>query len=156
MTTADGKIVAFPANMEVQGWVFNKALFDKYSLAIPTTYDELKAVVPVFKKNNVDTIAYGSKEGWAVWGFQHWLELWGIWQQAQATCSRTHTVKAVDADFQNAYEAEAELYALGAFPANNSTMSFDQAVSQFNAGKAAMITLPVRPAGQDHRPAQRE
>ena len=147
MTTADGKIVAFPANSEVQGWVFNKALFDKYGLTIPTTYDELKAVVPVFRQNGVDTIAYGSKEGWAVWGFQHWLELWGIWQQAQAVF-KDHTVKAVDADFKHAYEAEAELYALGAFPANNSTMSFDQAVSEFNAGNAAMITLPSDQLGK--------
>jgi raffinose/stachyose/melibiose transport system substrate-binding protein len=147
MTTADGKIVGFPANMEVQGWVFNKALFDKYALTIPTTYDELKQVVPVFKKNGIDTIAYGSKEGWAVWGFEHWLELWGIWQQADAVF-KDHTLKAVDADFRKAYEAEAELYGLGAFPANNATMSFDQAVSLFNAGKAAMITLPSDQLGK--------
>ena len=147
MTTADGKIVAFPANMEVQGWVFNKALFDKYGLAIPTTFDELKKAVPVFKKNNVPTIAYGSKEGWAVWGFEHWLDLWGIWQQADAVF-KEHTLKAVDADFRKAYAAEAELYSLGAFPADNSTMSFDQAVSLFNAGKAAMITLPSDQLGK--------
>src|SRR5438874_11235243 len=120
MTTADGKIVAFPANMEVQGWVFNKALFDKYGLKIPTTYDELKNCVTVFKKNNVVTIAYGSKEGWAVWGFEHWLGLWGIRQQADAVF-KTHTVKAVDADFKQAYYTEAELYSLAAFPANNAT-----------------------------------
>jgi raffinose/stachyose/melibiose transport system substrate-binding protein len=141
LTTADGKIVGFPANMEVQGWVFNKALFDQYNLKIPATYDDLKADVPVFKQNNVITIAYGSKEGWAVWGFEHWLELWGIWQQADAVF-KTHTLKAVDADFKQAYYTEAELYSMGAFPANNATMSFNEAVSLFNSGKAAMITLP--------------
>lgn len=147
MTTKDGKVVGFPANMEVQGWVFNKALFDKYGLTIPKTIDELKKVVPVFKQNGIDTIAYGSKEGWAVWGFEHWLELWGIWQQAQAVF-KDHSVKAVDADFKKAYETEAELHALGAFPANNATMSFDQAVSLFNSGKAAMITLPSDQLGK--------
>ncbi len=147
LTTADGKIVGFPANAEVQGWVFNKALFDQYGLAIPTTYDELKAAVPVFRENGIDTIAYGSKEGWAVWGFQHWLVLWGIWQQAEQVFG-DHSIKAVDADFQRAYEAEAELYALGAFPANNATMSFDQAVSAFNNGTAAMITLPSDQLGK--------
>lgn len=147
MTTKDGKIVGFPANMEVQGWVFNKALFDQYGLAIPTTYDELKAAVPVFQKNGIPTIAYGSKEGWAVWGFQHWLNLWGVWEQAEAVF-KDRTVKAVDADFRKAYEAEAELYALGAFPPDNATMSFDQAVSMFNSGKAAMITLPSDQLGK--------
>ncbi len=147
VTTADGKIVAFPANSEVQGWVFNKVVFDKYGLTIPTTYDELKAVVPVFKQNGIATIAYGSKEGWAVWGFQHWLVLHGIWQQAQAVF-KDHTIKAVDADFRHAYEAVAELYDLGAFPADNATMSFDQAVSLFNSSKAAMITLPSDQLGK--------
>ena len=147
MTTKDGKIVGFPANMEIQGWVFNKALWDKYGLAIPKTIDDLKAAVPVFKQNGIATIAYGSKEGWAVWGFQHWLELWGVWQQAKAVFL-DHSLKAVDADFQHAYQTEAELHALGAFPANNATMSFDQAVSLFNSGKAAMITLPSDQLGK--------
>lgn len=141
LTTNDGKIVGFPAEMQVQGWVYNKALFDKYGLKIPTTYDELKKCVQTFKKNNVTTIAYGSKEGWAVWGFQAWLLQWGIWQQADAVF-KTHTLKAADADFKQAYYALAELRDLGAFPEDNSTMSFDQMVSMFNAGNAAMITLP--------------
>ncbi|MCY7418198.1 MAG: ABC transporter substrate-binding protein, partial [Chloroflexi bacterium] len=130
LTNADGKVVGFPAEVGVQGWVFNQAVFDEYDLTIPTTYDELKAVVPIFRENGVDTIAYGSKEGWAVWGFQHWLVLWGIWQQADAVF-KDHSLKSVDSDFKKAYEAEAELYALGAFPADNSTMGFDQAVSLF-------------------------
>jgi raffinose/stachyose/melibiose transport system substrate-binding protein len=147
VTTSDGRIAAFPSESQVQGWVWNKAVFDKYGLKIPTTYDELKAVVPVFKKNGISTIAYGSKEGWAVWGFEHWLCLWGIWDQADQVF-KTHTLRAQDADFKEAYYAEAELYALGAFPQNNSTMSFDQAVSVFNSGKAAVITLPSDQLGK--------
>ncbi|MGO9310761.1 MAG: ABC transporter substrate-binding protein [Spirochaetia bacterium] len=147
VTTPDGRIAAFPSESQVQGWVWNKALFDKYGLKIPTTYEQLKAVVPVFKKNGISTIAYGSKEGWAVWGFEHWLVLWGIWDQADQLF-KTHTLKAQDADFKQAYYAEAELYALGAFPPNNSTMSFDQAVSLFNTGKAAVITLPSDQLGK--------
>ena len=61
---------------------------------------------------------------------------------------KTHTLKAVDADFKQAYYSEAELYALGAFPADNATMSFDEMVSMFNAGNAAMITLPSDQLGK--------
>lgn len=147
LTTSDGKIVGFPAEMQVQGWVYNKALFDKYGLKIPTTYDELKNCVQTFKKNNVVTISYGSKEGWAVWGYQVFLNQWGIWQQADAVF-KTHTLKAVDADFRHAYAALAELRSLGAFPEDNATMSFDQMVSLFNSGKAAMITLPSDQLGK--------
>lgn len=147
VTSANGRIAAFPSESQVQGWVWNKALFVKYGLNIPTTYEELKAAVPVFKKNGIATIAYGSKEGWAVWGFEHWLVLWGIWDQADQLF-KTHTLRAQDADFKQAYYAEAELYALGAFPQNNSTMSFDQACSLFNSGKAAAITLPSDQLGK--------
>ncbi|MGA2974398.1 MAG: ABC transporter substrate-binding protein [Spirochaetia bacterium] len=147
ITTPDGRIAAYPSESQVQGWVWNKALFDKYGLKIPTTYEELKADVPVFKRNGVVTLAYGSKEGWAVWGFEHWLVLWGIWDQADQVF-KTHTLRAQDADFKQAYYSEAELYALGAFPQNNSTMSFDQACSLFNSGKAAAITLPSDQLGK--------
>lgn len=147
ITTADGRIAAFPTESQVQGWVWNKALFDQYGLKIPTTYEELKQVVPVFKKNGIATFALGTKDPWPVWGFEHWLVLWGIWDQAKAVF-KDHTMKAQDADFKQAYYAEAELYALGAFPENNSTISFDQACSMFNSGKAAAITLPSDQLGK--------
>ncbi len=44
-------------------WFANKALFDKYGLEIPTTWDELFACAEVFKANNVITFAMGSKAG---------------------------------------------------------------------------------------------
>ncbi len=147
LTSAGGKIAGFPTEMQVQGWVYNKALFDKYGLKIPTTFDQLKNCVATFKKNGVVTIAYGSKEGWAVWGYQAWLMQYGIWEQAKAVF-KDHTLKAVDADFGQAYYREAELRALGAFPEDNATMSFDQMCAMFNAGNAAMITLPSDQLGK--------
>ena len=147
LMTKDDKIAGFPTEMQVQGWVFNKALFAKYGLKIPATFDDLKKCVPVFKKNGIATIAYGSKEGWAVWGYQAWLMQYGIWEQADALF-KDHSLNATDADFAQAYYREAELYALGAFPENNSTISFDQMCSMFNSGKAAMITLPSDQLGK--------
>jgi raffinose/stachyose/melibiose transport system substrate-binding protein len=37
LATADGKIAGFPAEAQVQAWMWNKALFTKYNLKIPTT-----------------------------------------------------------------------------------------------------------------------
>jgi raffinose/stachyose/melibiose transport system substrate-binding protein len=141
LTTKDGKIAGFPADMQVQAWMMNKALFAKYGLKIPTTYDQLKACVPVFKKNGIATIAYGSGNNWPVWNYEQWLVLWGIYEQGDAVF-KDHSMKAVDADFKNAYAALAELRKLGAFPEENTTMNFDQMCALFNAGKAAMISLP--------------
>lgn len=147
LTTKDGKIVGFPAEMQVQGWLHNKALFDKYGVKIPTTFDELKDAVKTFKQNNVVTIAEGTKDAWPTWGFEDWLTKWGIHANADALFN-ANTMKYSESDVVNAYNAVGELAELGAFPANNSTMGFDQAIALFNAGKAAMISIPSDQLGK--------
>jgi raffinose/stachyose/melibiose transport system substrate-binding protein len=147
LATKDGKIAGFPAEMQVQAWMFNKALFDKYGLKIPTTYDELKACVPVFKKNGIVTIAAGTADPWPTWGFYHWYQLWGIDDQAQQLFAK-QSIKTADAGYANAFKAIAELAALGAFPENNSTIRFEAMVQMFLAGQAAMITLPSDQLGK--------
>jgi len=147
LATKDGKIAGFPAEAQVQAWMFNKALFDKYGLKIPTTYDELKAVVPVFKKNGIATIEIGTLDPWPTWGFYHWMQLWGIDDQGDDLFI-THKVKSADSGYVNAFKEFAELRALGAFPENNATINFEAMVQAFIAGKAAMITLPSDQLGK--------
>jgi ABC-type glycerol-3-phosphate transport system substrate-binding protein len=127
--------------------MWNKALFDKYGLKIPTTYDELKAVVPVFKKNGIATIVFGDLDPWPTWGMYNWLQLWGSDDQAN-DLYMTQKVKTADAGYANALKAMAELYALGAFPENNSTINFEAMVQMFLAGKGAMISLPSDQLGK--------
>ncbi|OCT15423.1 hypothetical protein A8709_15190 [Paenibacillus pectinilyticus] len=147
LTTADKKIVGFPAEMQVQAWLHNKALFDKFGVKIPTTFDELKAAVQVFKKNDVVTIAEGTKDDWPTWGFEDWLTKWGIHDNAKALFE-TGTMKYSESPVVGAYNAIGELAALGAFPDHNSTMNFEQAVALFTSGKAAMISIPSDQLGK--------
>ena len=147
LATKDGRIAGFPAEMQVQAWMLNKSLFDKYGLKLPTTYDELKACVPVFKKNGIATIAIGTLDPWPTWGFYQWMQLWGIDDQGD-DLFLTHKVKTVDAGYANAFKAVAELKALGAFPENNSTINFEAMVQMFLAGKAAIISLPSDQLGK--------
>ncbi len=147
LATKDGRIAGFPAEMQVQAWMLNKALFDKYGLKIPTTYDQLKACVPVFKQNGIATIDIGTLDPWPTWGYYNWLQLWG--NDAQANdLFMTHKVKQADAGYVHALNDLAELQAMGAFPDNNSTLNFEAMVQMFLAGKAAIISLPSDQLGK--------
>jgi raffinose/stachyose/melibiose transport system substrate-binding protein len=147
LATKDGRIAGFPAEMQVQAWMLNKSLFDKYGLKIPTTYEELKACVPVFKKNGIATIDIGTLDPWPTWGFYNWMQLWGIDAQGD-DLFLTHKVKTVDSGYANAFKEMAELKDMGAFPENNSTINFEAMVQMFLAGKAAMISLPSDQLGK--------
>ncbi len=147
LATKDGRIAGFPAEMQVQAWMWNKALFDKYGLKIPATYDDLKAVIPVFKQNGIATIAFGDLDPWPTWGYYQWLQLWGSDEQANDLYV-TQKVKTADAGYANALKDMAELHALGAFPDNNTTINFEAMVQMFLAGKAAGISLPSDQLGK--------
>lgn len=143
-TTKDGKIVAFPAEINMQAWMVNKAVFDKFNLAIPKTFDELKECVKVFKANNVVTIAQGTGESSTpTWGTEEFLTAWGSMDPAVTDAMfNTRTMKFTEAPFLPAFTALGELADLGAFPANNSTMKLDAGIAMFAAGNAAMISIP--------------
>ena len=101
--------------MQVQAWMINKSLFDQYNLKIPTTYDQLKACVPVFKQNGIPTIDIGTLDPWPTWGYYNWLQLWG--NEAQADdMFLTHNVKQVDAGYVHALNDMAELQAMARSP----------------------------------------
>jgi raffinose/stachyose/melibiose transport system substrate-binding protein len=48
------------------GVFYNKDIFSKYKVKVPTTWGELVAACEVFKKNKVNAIACGGKDGWPV------------------------------------------------------------------------------------------
>jgi|NOAtaT_6_FD_contig_31_8880527_length_1620_multi_7_in_0_out_0_1 raffinose/stachyose/melibiose transport system substrate-binding protein len=141
LTTPDGKVVGFPAENQVQAWLHNKALFDQYGVKIPETPDELKAAVKVFKENGIATIAQGTKDPWPTWGVQDWLVKHGIFDNAEKVFG-TGEMKFSESPAAQVYTFIGELAALGAFPENNSTMTYEQSAALFTSGKAAMISIP--------------
>lgn len=147
LKTKDGKIPGFPAEMQVQAWMWNKALFDKYGLKIPTTDAELLACVPVFKKNGIATIVYGDLDPWPTWGYVQWFQLWGS-DEWVPDMLKTHKTKMVDSGYKDAFNFIADLAEAGAFPANNSTINFEAMVQMFLAGKGAGISLPTDQLGK--------
>jgi len=63
-TTYEGKIYGIPFERIFEGLFINKDLFDKYSIKVPRTYEELKIAVKLFRSHNITPIAFNySSEG---------------------------------------------------------------------------------------------
>lgn len=63
--TVNGKIYSVPMNLAPSSFIYyNQAIFDKYGVKAPKTWDELKAAIDTFNKNNVIPIALGNKANW--------------------------------------------------------------------------------------------
>ncbi|NHN31326.1 extracellular solute-binding protein [Paenibacillus agricola] len=63
--TVDGNIYSVPMNLAPSSFIYyNQAIFDKYNVKAPKTWDELKAAIDTFNKNNVIPMALGNKANW--------------------------------------------------------------------------------------------
>lgn len=63
--TVDGKTYTVPMNLAPSSFIYyNQAIFDKYGVKVPKTWDELKSAIDTFNKNNVIPVALGNKANW--------------------------------------------------------------------------------------------
>jgi raffinose/stachyose/melibiose transport system substrate-binding protein len=63
--TVDSKIYSVPMNLAPSSFMYyNQAIFDKYNVKVPKTWDELKTAIDTFNKNNVIPFALGNKANW--------------------------------------------------------------------------------------------
>lgn len=66
-TSTDGKIMLAPQEGSIDGLFYNKELFDKYGWKVPTTFDELLALVPKTNKEGIATLVTGGKDSRFAW-----------------------------------------------------------------------------------------
>jgi raffinose/stachyose/melibiose transport system substrate-binding protein len=137
LVTEDGRIWGTTVNSELQGWFYNKALFDKYNLKIPETWEEFKNAVVVFRQNGVLPIAHGATDTWSIWGYWGFFYRNGL-EEFGAKVNRGEE-KWNNPQARKIYGYIKELAELGAYPENVATQSYTRALEIFKAGNAAMI-----------------
>ncbi len=137
----DGVQYGLPYQSLVTGLWYNKAIFTKYDVKIPETYDELLAAAKIFKKNDVVTISKGGKDAFSTWAMQGMLNRFGYFDKIDAIMDKKE--KFNNPDFVKFFGKLEELTVAGAFPPNVSTMNYFQAVEMFMNGKAAMLDAGV-------------
>lgn len=63
--TYDGEIYSAPVAMSATSFLYyNRELFEKYDVKVPTTWDELMTAVKVFNENGITPISLGNKAAW--------------------------------------------------------------------------------------------
>lgn len=64
--TIDGKIYGLVYNALYQGVYYNRELFSKYNAQIPTTLDELNALIALFESNGITPFATHFVDTWSI------------------------------------------------------------------------------------------
>lgn len=138
--TVNGKTYSAALGVSLTSMVFyNKALFDKYGLQLPKTYDDLKTDIGVFTKNGVIPIALGNKAKWPAQS-----DLFSTMANRETGSAWLDNVLAkkggqfTDPEFISSLNKMQELTKLGAFNKDYNSIDEVQMRDYFYKGQAAM------------------
>ncbi|OXM87630.1 extracellular solute-binding protein [Paenibacillus rigui] len=139
--TIQGKTYGVPMGLSPTSLLYyNKALFDKYGVKPPKTWDDLLSLVDTFKKNNVTPIALGNKAAWLAQSsiFSSLADRvtgteWFLKAAAQ------DGAKFTDPQFVQALGYLQQLGKAGAFQEGFNSIDNTQMEQMFAQGKAAMM-----------------
>lgn len=130
-----------PYQCNVQGFFYNKDLFDAAGVSYPTnqtTYEEFVEMIKKLKASGVTPIAIGSKNsGYTMWAFNEFLERYG-WSQNIDAIEKGEK-KFNNADMLACFDKMKGLKDAQAFPENMATIEYFDAKQQFDDGKAAIF-----------------
>nr|WP_156285522.1 extracellular solute-binding protein [Paenibacillus sp. NEAU-GSW1] len=136
----DGKTYGLPLEFNISPIYYNKAIFEKYSLEVPTTYEQLKQVMKTLNDNGVAPITLGNKDRWTGSLWYMYLADRFAGQEALANAiNGTGSFKD-----ENLVKAASEVQALvdsNAFVKGFNGLSNEEAKSEFINGKAAMYMM---------------
>lgn len=136
----DGKTYALPLELNITPVYYNKAIFEKFNLEVPTTYAEFEQVVKTLADGGVAPIALGNKDRWTG-------SLWYMYL-ADRIGGAEVLKKAIDrsGSFEDPslVEAAAQVQALvnqNAFNKGFNGLSNDEGKAEFMNGNAAMYLM---------------
>lgn len=142
----DGKIYGLPMYMWSAVLYCNQELFDKYSVKIPETYEELLEAVKTFNDKGIIPLTCGEKERWPGMFFQNILAI------RTAGVKKSNEALSGEASFNQPEFVESaaklqELVKAGAFDKGIMALTKDEAEATFKQGKVAMYYMGNWPAG---------
>jgi len=130
------------------GVFYNKELFAKYGVKVPTTWSQLVAACQTFKRNNIAPMTAGGKDGWPVLVAGYGILLSAYPDQAGLVKGLwTGTIKWNDASSVDMWK-KMQVLARDMIEPGASGIAFDAAPGRFASGAAAMY-----PAGSWDAPA---
>jgi raffinose/stachyose/melibiose transport system substrate-binding protein len=136
-----------PYQALLTGLFYNKKILSENGLTLPKTFDQLIHVATVLHAKGITTIADGANQSaYAVWSFLTDLDRFGYDGQIQSILAGQTSYD--NPDMLRFYTDLAALQKAGAFSSDVSNQTYNQAVSAFTSGKAAMLDSGVWACGQ--------
>lgn len=134
----DGHTYAFPyAGNEFVLLYYNKELFEKNGVKVPTTYEELMIAVKAFKAADITPLSLFAKEKWPTVAL---YDMFVTRQEPQGILKLDKGQALVsDPAYKEAAEQIIELVQAGMLPKGATNLNYDQAAALFHEGKAAMF-----------------
>jgi raffinose/stachyose/melibiose transport system substrate-binding protein len=139
------KVFALPTDVGTIGILYNKQIFAKLGLKVPTTYLELQQVAATLKKNNIIPFAGLLKENWSIGQFISLLhgEMIAASGEPNAVSKFAVTMGVGVGDWGKAVDLKKLFGIMDWYKANLSpdavNNSWNEEVAEFATGKAAMV-----------------
>lgn len=135
--TYNGKVYGLTYNQQAGALYVNKDMFDKNSLKVPTTFDELLTAVKTFRAKGITPMAVGEKDEWP-----------GMWYYDMIALRTAGSKLSLDAlnkktsfdnpSFVKAAEKLQELVKAQAFDPGALSITRDDSIVQLTQGKIPM------------------
>jgi len=138
-----GKVYQYTAELNAIGVIYNKDIFAKYNVSVPTTWEEFQADIAKFKAAGVIPLATGAKDGWPLP-----VQLEGMVVQNTELAVGTQTASQLQQGTLAFSKSQAWSEALndfqgmvkeGAFDPQASGVTWPDSAAQMANGKAAMM-----------------
>lgn len=136
--TYDGKLYGSAISTPVSGMFYNKAMFDKYDLKEPKTWEELVKVCQTFLDNGITPFGISVKDTWVLAMLHDALTLKSAGPEKTAKAITKQGVSYNDPDFLASATKIKELVDMGAFIEGASGLSNDEASANFYNGTVPM------------------
>ncbi|MFC5847217.1 ABC transporter substrate-binding protein [Deinococcus petrolearius] len=137
---AGGKLVSLPLELNIEGFWYNKALFKKYGVKEPQTWDDLVRAAETFQKNGVQPFAASGQQKWPLTRLIGGYVARRYGPDAMDRV-KAGTLKVTDPGFVEAVSAVQDLGKKGYFGKGVNTVDYQTAVDTFLQGRAAMFYM---------------
>ena len=138
-TTVDGKTYAIPYRSGIMYMMYNKEVFKKNSIEIPTTWDEFLAVCEKLKGTDVTPIAFGNSSPWYASWWIGQLNAMMIPTDIMEKGYNPATGEFTAESYVTAVQTFLDLNDKGYFGDHVNSKDYYQAREEFCAGQAAMM-----------------
>jgi raffinose/stachyose/melibiose transport system substrate-binding protein len=133
----DGKDYGVPIDLDGKYMVYNKTLFQKAGVQVPSTFEDLLTACDKLKASGVQPIAFGNQFGWPA---IHYITQLNAYDVPPSTLAQDYNPKSgqfTDTGYTQALQQFSDLTKRCATP-NANGVSHETAQANFLAGKAAM------------------